>query len=400
MPFTKIREITTKIFDFDLSNFKIFILKVLKLISILIRPKIDKDLLIFGGNLGKAFLGNTKYLFLYFNKYSNYKCLWISRSKEIVKHLQEQGFNSLYAFSLKAFFKLRSARCIFITHGEGDILPIKYSPNTTIILAWHGSPIKKIAFDAPKFIGNRYNFEILKKLTEDFTYILSLSDEDKKKIQSAFKISPKKIAITGYPQNDFLFNKSAEEIRKIKNKFGISKKNKIILYAPTFRENFIDKIPFTKNELGELKQFLKKSNSILIYKSHMFIKSIEEENIKKFLIPDKFSDPQELLLISDILISDYSSIMFDFLLLDRPIIVFTYDLERYQQYRKIYYTNFEQIAPGPIAKNGQEVINLLKNISEWFPKFREKRKELNDLINKYKDGKSCERVANLLNLKI
>ncbi len=401
MPFTKISEIATKIFNFDISNIKIFTLKVLKLISILIRRKIDENLLIFGGNLGKAFLGNTKYLFLYFNKYSNYKCLWISRSKEIVKHLQEQGFNSLYAFSLRTFFKLRSARCIFITHGEGDILPIEFSPQTQIILTWHGNPMKKIGFDAPRFLGNRYNYIVLKKLVKDLTYLLSPSEEIKKNFKSAFKIPQKKIKITGLPQNDFLFNKKKGEIKKLKQKFRVPEGIKnIIMYAPTFREDFLGKIPFSKEELLELENFLEESNSILIYKAHIFIEAFDLKDFKRMIIPDKYSDTQELLLITDILISDYSSIMHDFSILQKPIIVFAYDLELYQKQRGMYYKDYEKIAPGPIAKNGRELIYYLKNIAEWAHKYESKRNKIRDLFNKYIDDKSCERVAKLLNLRI
>jgi len=382
------------------SIFKISYLKIFKLASKLIRLPIDRNLLIFGGNLGKAFLGNTKYLFLYFNKYSNYNCIWISRSKEVIRNLQRKGYNSLYTYSLKALIKLKSAQCIFITHGENDILPIEFSPNTKIVFTWHGNPMKKIAFDDLRWVSDRYNKTLLEKLLKDVDYLLSPSEEVKKTFQKAFRMAPEKIVITGLPQNDFLFNISEESIKNLKKKYKMPEKiNKIILYAPTYREDYIAKNPFTKNEFIELEKFLVDTNSLLIYKAHIFVKAFDIKEFKRIIMPDKLSDTQELLLISDILISDYSSIMHDFLLLQRPIIVFAYDFELFMKRRGMYYKDYEKIAPGPFIREGQELIKSLKNISEWDSKYESKRIEIRDLFNKYKDNQSCERVAKLLNLK-
>ena len=105
---------------------KISLVKSLRLISRLKSSKIDDNLLIFGAYQGKAFMGNTKYLFLYLTEFSEYECIWVSRSKKIVSELREMGFDSLYAFTFKAFSKLRKASCVFMSHGKGDVLPIKF----------------------------------------------------------------------------------------------------------------------------------------------------------------------------------------------------------------------------------------------------------------------------------
>jgi CDP-glycerol glycerophosphotransferase (TagB/SpsB family) len=141
-------------------SIKISLLKGLRLISRVKSSKIDDNLLIFGAHQGKAFIGNNKYLFLYLNEFSDYECIWVSRSKEVVRELSEMGFNSLYAFTFKAFSKLRKARCVFVTHGEGDVLPIKFSKKTKLILTWHGNPIKKIGFDSASITVNRYDAKI------------------------------------------------------------------------------------------------------------------------------------------------------------------------------------------------------------------------------------------------
>ena len=100
-------------------------------------------------------------MFLYLNEFSDYECIWVSRSKEIVRELSEMGFNSLYALTFKTFSKLRKARCVFITNGKSDVLPIKYSKKTKLILTWHGNPIKKVGFDMPSIMISRHAAKVL-----------------------------------------------------------------------------------------------------------------------------------------------------------------------------------------------------------------------------------------------
>ena len=381
---------------------KISLLKGLRLISRLKISKINNNLLIFGGYLGKSFIGNTKYLFLYLNKFSNYECIWISRSKEIVKKLNKMEFKSLYAFSFKAFSKLRNARCVFVTHGEGDVLPIKFSKKTKLILTWHGSAIKKVGFDSPITTFNRYNLQVLQMFSKEISYILATSEDDKRKMKSAYRVPSEKIIITGYPRHDFLYNKTTSEINIFKEQQGISKEiKKIILYAPTFREDRIAKMPFSKTDMVALDNFLKENNSILIFKTHVFVKEIDNIGLDHIIIPDSYSDPQELLLISDVLISDYSSIMFDFLLIDnKPIISFPYDLEFYKNERGLYYHDYEKFIPAPIVYKISDLIHHLKTIEQWSPEYEEQRRNVNELVNKFHDGNSCKRVAEFLDLKI
>jgi len=104
-----------------------------------------------------------------------------------------------------------------------------------------------------------------------------------------------------------------------------------------------------------------------------------------------------LLLISDILVTDYSSMIFDYLLLNRPILLFAYDLGEYVKERGMYY-NFEEISPGPILFNGKELIDAIKNIEKIDKDFKEKRELIKDRFNKFTDGKSIERVLKFLNI--
>lgn len=392
---------TNKISKFLKYCIKISLLKGLRLISRFKSSKIDENLLIFGAHQGEAFIGNTKYLFLYLNEFSDYECIWVSRSKEVVRELSEKGFNSLYAFTFKAFSKLRKAREVFITHGIGDVLPIKFSKKTKLIFTWHGNPIKKVGFDSPTIKDNRYDRKVLGILSKDISYMFVSSEDEKRKMETAYRVPSERIIVTGYPRHDFLCNRTNEEINIFKERLGVPKEFKnIILYGPTFREEKIAKMPFSKTNMIELDNFLKESNSILIFKAHPGVSEIATIDLDNIVIPDSYLDPQELLLASDVLISDYSSIMFEFLLTgNKPVISFPYDLEFYQKERGLYY-DYLKFIPAPIVYDIPDLIYHLKTIKNWSPKYEEKRRNVCKLVNTFNDGNSSKRVAEFLGLKL
>ena len=380
---------------------KISLLKGLRLISRFKSSKIDENLLIFGAHQGEAFIGNTKYLFLYLNEFSDYECIWVSRSKEVVRELRERGFNSLYAFTFNAFAKLRKARYIFITHGMGDVLPIKVSKKTKLIFTWHGNPIKKCGFDSPTIKDNRYDRKVLDILSKEISFILVSSEDEKRKMETMYRVPLERIIVTGYTRHDFLCNRTDEEINRFKESLGLPKEIKnIILYGPTFREEKIAKMPFSKTDMIELDNFLKESNSILIFKAHPGVNKIATIDLDNIVIPDSYLDPQELLLAADMLIFDYSSIMFEFLLTgNKPVISFPYDLEFYIEERGLYY-DYLKFIPTPIVYTIPDLIYHLKTIKNWSPEYEERRRNVCKLVNTFNDGNSSKRVAEFLDLKL
>ncbi|MFX0071439.1 MAG: CDP-glycerol glycerophosphotransferase family protein, partial [Candidatus Hermodarchaeota archaeon] len=98
--------------------------------SRLFKANVDDKLIVLGGANGKSFMGNTKYLYKYLKKNTNYKLVWIYKSHELGKELEKQGIKTIYKYSLEALKTLRRARAIFVTHGYSDILPIKLAPRT------------------------------------------------------------------------------------------------------------------------------------------------------------------------------------------------------------------------------------------------------------------------------
>lgn len=373
--------------------------------SKLFRANVNDNLIIFGAANGKAFIGNPKYLYYYLKKNTNYNLVWFTKSDKLNKELKRKGIKCVNNFSLEAIKLLRKARAVFVSHGWGDILPVKFPPRTVVIQTWHGGFIKvkgKHAY-VSKYINSKWTTLTRTKIRYDqfFDFAISASFDMKllKITSDVFRFPIKKILVTGYPRNDILFSNDQELIKRIKLDYNIPDSiEKIILYAPTYRELANTRNPFDNEDLLKINKLCKDTNTYFLIKAHIYEKIINfsaHENIK---LVNKDADIQELLLISDILISDYSSVICDYVLTNRPILLYTYDYDDYVRIRGIYYSNLEEIAPGPLLYSIDELITAIKNIKEIFKNYSSKAIEVRDFFNKYKDANSSERLLRFLKL--
>lgn len=373
-------------------------------ISKLIREKVDDKLIVLGGSTGKAFIGNTKYLYYYLKKHTDNKLVYFVRSKDLQKKLHNLGIKTIHAYSLKAIKILRKSRFIFVTHGLTDIIPIRFSKKTTFIDTWHGILMKKYINIYDTFEYSKWAKILRLKIKNDDVcdYFITPS-ASKKNIDILTKnllLPKKKILVTGYPRNDLFFSKNNELTKNIRNKFKISDNvERIILYAPTYRDNdLVARFPLSEEELLELNKLLISTNSIFLIKAHKSVKKNELRSFSNIKNVNKDSDIQELLFISDILVTDYSSVYTDYLLLNRPLIFFTYDYEFYEKKNRGLLYDLKEMAPGPLIFTGKELINSIKNISVINQEYELMRKKINDIFNKYQDGRSTERLLKFLKI--
>ena len=366
--------------------------------------KVDNKLIVLGGSSGNAFIGNTKYLYHYLRNNTDYKIVYFVKSQILRQKLNNLGVRTINAYSLEAVKTLRRARFIFVTHGLSDIIPIRFSLKTTIIETWHGILMKKYVNINDTLEYAKWAKILKLKIENDNVYDYFITPSDSKQnlttLMQHFRIPRKKIKVMGYPRNDFFYLQDSNLSQNIKNKYNISHEFKeILLYAPTFRDDdLVAKFPLSKGDIIELNTLLISRNSILLMKAHKAEKKIEFKNFSNIKNVKKDSDIQELLFISDVLITDYSSVYVDYLLLDRPIIFFTYDYEFYEKENRGLQYDLKTIAPGPLIYSGKELIKSIKNISIIKKEYKDKRYLLNNEFNKYQDGKSTERLLNFLNI--
>ncbi len=385
-------------------NREIYFPFIISYISKLFRGNVDDKLIVLGGSGGKAFIGNTKYLYFFLKEHTDYKLVYFVQSQELQKQLNKLGVKTVKAYSLEAIKILRKARFIFVTHGVTDVLPISFSPRTVFIQTWHGQDIKLLNVNINKSIRYTIWPKLLGlKLRNDDVYDILITPSGalrpKKILADAMKVPLKKIVTTGYPRNDIFFSKDLNLKEKLRSLYNIPVDvQHIILYAPTFREDYKFSFPLSNDELMDLDRLCQETHSLFLIKGHINEKWEGFKNFENIKIVKKDSDTQELLAITDVLISDYSSIYIDFMLLNRPILLFVYDYDKYLKTRGIYYSHLDEIAPGPLIYSGKELIEAIKNIKEIETKYELKYKQLNDYFNKYKDGNSSERLLRYLKI--
>jgi len=357
-------------------------------------PK-DENIWIFGSWLGEKYADNSKYLFEYINKkHPEIRAIWITKDVSIINKLKKEGYEVYKAYSIKSIMISLKAKCsIFVQSNKYDNLLFLNNSKVKKIQLWHGAPLKKIGFDdkiftknsLPKLLYKLKHF-LFPFLNEQYDLVVAISEEDRKNFRTAFKV--KKISITGYPRNDALF------------KFKY-KKNKgyTVIYLPTFRGNIGDKIDLFSDfnfDIEKWNEILCQNNIVLNIKMHPVNKP-KDELIEKYKSLNSISfmeevDVAEILPNTDILITDYSSVFFDFLLTNRPIIFAPFDYEKYiTKDRELYY-DYDEVTPGPKCKNWDEVLEWIVKFKENPELYKEEREVIKNRFHKYQDGKNCERV--------
>lgn len=306
-----------------------------------------------------------------------------SKSKEYYKYC-----------SIAKYWIVNSIMLEHITKKEGQIY----------VQCWHGTPLKRLRYDI-EVSGAVLNTvkEIRKRNDIDakrFDYFISPSKYCTEKFTSAFNLKAlgkENIIIEeGYPRNDFLFNKSQEDIIQIKKKVGIPLDKKVIFYLPTFRDNqHTSGVGYTYKLELDLDRFKEKFGDkyVLLFSPHYFIaNSIDLSKYEGFVINvARYDEINELYLASDIIMTDYSSVFFDFANLKKPMLFYMYDYEVYQGKLRDFYISLDEL-PGPIAKNQDELENYLENIEKEFEKYKDKYKKFNEKYNYLDDGNASFRV--------
>ncbi len=204
----------------------------------------------------------------------------------------------------------------------------------------------------------------------------------------------------GYPRNDFLYNYTKQEEEKIKEKLGLQHNHKkIILYAPTYRgdshEAGVGYVYQEEVNFEKLRQNLG-NDYIILFRPHYFIaNSFNFEKYKGFVYDvSNIDDINDLYIISDLLITDYSSVFFDYANLKRPMIFHMYDLEHYRDESNGFYIDLKEL-PGRITRTDNELIEEIQRISKEFT-YDEKYKKFNEKYNYLEDGQASKRVINTI----
>ena len=341
--------------------------------------KVDERVVFFESFQGRNYSCSPKAIFEEMRDsgdYSDYEFIWsfrnVHRPGNILQKLvgSEKGPKiSIVKYETFSYYKsLAKAKYWVLNSNTRKFL--KPTEEQVYIQTWHGTPLKKIGLDVP---GSDLDYA---HEGEKFSYMVSPSKYCSEKLVSAFGLQEREDIVleTGYPRNDALFTFDQAKVNSILRELDVPRGKKIILYAPTFRDNKHSEVSGYENTSGLDFDKLKEQigdEYIILFRAHYFVaKNMDFEKYKDFVIDvSDYEDVNDLYIISDMLITDYSSVFFDYANLKRPIIFYMYDYEDYKKNARDFYLNQNEL-PGPITKTQDELAKAIEETRFFIPDAR------------------------------
>ena len=364
--------------------------------------KVDKHLVYFQTFSGRGYSDSPKAMYEYMlddPEYRDYRFVWSFREPEKYSFLRNER-TDIVRFRSKADNRaLRKAKYWIANYRMLDYQHPRGEP--VYVQCWHGTPLKRLGYDI-SISDNSMNSleEIRSKYRTDakkFSYLISPSPFTTEKFASAWDLvrtnQMHKIIEEGYPRNDRLINTTAEERKEIRKSLGVDDK-KVILYAPTWRDNqhssgegytYKTEVDFDKlkTELGD--------EYVILFRAHYLVANSFDFKRYRGFVEDvsSYSDINDLYIAADILVTDYSSVFFDYANLRKPVIFYMYDLEEYANELRGFYISLEEL-PGPIVRNEGSLVKEVQACEGWNPD--EKYEAFCCKYNPKDDGHASERV--------
>lgn len=373
-----------------------------------------------GADLGTAYKGNPRYLYEYLLAHPEleFEPVWVTGAEDVAEELRSRGLPVVHKCELQAPWSLLRAEFIVIDFTPRDVFYLGEAAfgRFRFIQTAHGMPIKKggqlaleegrgrrprgrLAFLAPLFVSLKSAL-VYNVFLANYELVVAQSEESRKDLAELYVND--NVEVLGAPRNDVLFDQSRRS--QVRQRLGLDRYERVLLYCPTWRDEFERIEPFTSEEWRALSQWLESRGYLLMVKKHPLDGELvvpdELENIKNFT--GAVDDVQELCVASDVLITDYSSIAFDYCLTGRPIIYYCYDYSTYlTECRGMIYDYFETM-PGPFARDAGELMELLETLDEWFVSedFNDDYSRFAERFNTYRDGASSRRLAEYIKEKL
>ncbi len=324
---------------------------------------IDPNLIVFEAFQGKYYTCSPKAIFEEMLKdpaYAGYRFVWSFTNTRKHQYLTKNKRVTLVQRGTERYYEVMASAKYRITNSTNP-LTVPVRKGQTYIQTWHGTPLKRLGLDIVRD-GNAAQslkeiHSLYRREATQFDYLLSPSAYTTEKLATAFGLTPeeqrKKVVELGYPRNVSLFTYTPENVAELKEFYGIPEGKKVILYAPTFREasyqygkGFAYQIAL---DVDRLRERFGDTACVLMRTHYLANTQFDYEKYEGFLYKvSGVEDVNRLYVISDLLVTDYSSVMFDFAVLRRPMIFYMYDQEQYRGELRDFYIE-PDILPGPIV---------------------------------------------------
>ncbi|MFG2141605.1 CDP-glycerol glycerophosphotransferase family protein [Streptomyces sp. NPDC048650] len=294
------------------------------------------------------------------------------------------------------------AQAEFWVDNQSYPLKLTKRPETTYLQTWHGSALKNMGFDQPALKATTRRQQAAQQRSLDrFDRFLCRSEHDVRTLARAFRLKEKTLLRVGYPRNDSLVRARQREAElgrrergELAAELGIPDDRTVLLYAPTFRKaggrhgRFT--LPFDVERFAE--QF--GDRYVLLVRSHYLNHVVLPPTVEgKVIDVSARHDVTPILELADGLITDYSSVMFDYALLDRPLVFFTYDYDEYVHEGRGTYFDLLEHAPGPVVRTEDDFYDTLKSFDTQALEYANARKEFVAEFGEYDRGDAAQSIV-------
>lgn len=340
---------------------------------------VDSSLIVFESFRGRKYADSPRaiYEFMLNDEHcSGYRFAWCFRDSVMdeYRYVGDEPRTTLVRWGSEDYNRIYATAAYWFANTR---LPkaLKKREGQVYTQTWHGTPLKKLGCDITTGATESAE-ETREAILSDvirYDHLISPSRYCSEKLSSAFDLAAAGkqhvIMETGYPRNDSLADRRPERIDEIKKRAGIPAGKKVILYAPTYREDMMTgpgayayREPL---DLAKLREDLG-DGYVMLFRTHYFIREGADADDHGGFIIDVtgWPDINELYLASDMLLTDYSSVFFDYGILGRPVVFYMYDLERYRDSLRGLYLGLDEL-PGPVAVTQDELTRLILASDEW-----------------------------------
>ena len=360
-----------------------------------LKKPVLKNVVLFETFNAKNYSDSPKYIYEYLESHypGQFECVWALNNGSKPKY----GGKVVKRFSFEYAYYL--ARAKYLVFNVRPPLWYRKREDQIFLETWHGTPLKRLVFDqeevtaaSPKYKQQFY------KQRKDWDYLISANDFSTETLARCFMYEGEMLAV-GYPRNDILYAENKEELAlEIKKKLNIPLDKKTILYAPTWRDDEYYGKGQYKFELQLDCKMLKENigdEYVLLLRTHQYISDrLDTTGLEGFAYNvSQYDDISELYLISDICITDYSSVFFDYANLRRPILFYTYDIEKYKNQLRGFYIDMMSEVPGPLLYTNEEVLEAIKNIDQIEEEYKERYDQFYNRFCHLDDGNASKRCV-------
>ncbi|MCE5742357.1 CDP-glycerol glycerophosphotransferase family protein [Staphylococcus pseudintermedius] len=353
---------------------------------------------------GKNYSDSPKYIYEYMkDHYPELNYRWVFTNPETNRVPGE-------ALKVKknsaAYYQAYSEAKVWVSNARLPLF-LNKKENQTYIQTWHGTPLKRLANDMkvvrmPGTTTSLYKRNFHKE-TSRWDYLISPNRYSSEIFRTAFWMPPEKTLEIGYPRNDILVNR-ADDVAlqaEIREELNIPKGKKIIMYAPTWRDDeFVKKGSYTfklKIDLARLQETIGDDYVVLLRMHYLIANALDLKGFEDFAIDvSNYNDISRLYLISDCLITDYSSVMFDYGILKRPQLFFPYDIEKYATELRGFYIDYHNDLPGPIYTDPDALIEGLKNIEQIRETYQDQIEAFHQRFCSMENGRAAQYIGDMI----